>query len=110
LFKTVDSSLFKERIQQKKLDLYRQKAQEAWEEEQRKYDEKERQKSKIAAEQEKENRARIKMTNKRRERRTLLAQKKTLQEKRKALGIFSIKDKKRIDTEIVDIERKLETY
>ena len=98
----------KERIQQNKIERYKQLSQQAWEEEQRKNDEEARQRSRMAEKQAKEQRERARQKEEMQKARlALLTQKESLQARRKVLGIFSGKEKKKIDDEIAGIERKL---
>jgi len=96
------------RIQQNKIERFRQLSQQAWEEEQRKNDEEARQRSSRAEAHAKEQREHARQKEEIRKKcLTLLEQKEFLQAKRKALGAFSGKEKKKIDDEIAGIEREL---
>ena len=112
---------------------YKRLSAQAWEEEQRKNDELSRQRAKDAAQRERERSAQkkkeedddiaifrerykqmkakeeadLRAERKNQEKQKLIREKGNLQAKRKRLGLFSKKEKRRIDEEIAGIERKL---
>ncbi len=96
----------KERIRQNNIEKNKQMSQQIWEKEQKKKVEEARLRSIEATQKEQQQRMRqenVMLKN----RLALLTQKESLRAKRKELGIFSGKEKEKIDNAIADIDRKL---